>query len=268
MFPACFTVHLSMGESMKKLVVAVSSFFLLSLCLSAQQAKPSPSRQSTPSTSAAAPAVELKQPVKPETSSNVAATPTLPVGTAVRMKLETPLYSASTKAGDRFAGRVLEDIKLNDKVVIPVGSSLQGQVTHVTDPHRIKGKATIVLKPESVTLPNGQRYVMSAAVVDTNKVNGTGVDDEGRIKGPGHTGRDVLEVGAGTGAGALVGGLVGGGKGLLIGAAIGAGGAVTHWLTKKNSAYLPAGSEIIFELSRPMTITANTTDSERTEGSL
>src|SRR5437016_163500 len=238
---------------MKKCILAVSLFSLLSLNLCAQQSKPSPS---TPK--AATP--ELRETPKPtsatsQNSGNAFSTPTLPVGTAVRMKLETPLYSASTKAGDNFAGRVLEDIKLNDRVVIPVGSSLQGHVMQVTDPRRIKGKATIQLRPESVTLPNGQRYVMSAAVVDTNKVNGTDVDDEGRIKGPGHTGRDVLEVGAGTGAGALVGGLVGGGKGLLIGAAIGAGGTVTHWLTKKNSAYLPAGSEIIFELSRPMTVT-------------
>ena len=112
----------------------------------------------------------------------------------------------------------------------------------------------IQLRPESLTLANGQKYAISAAVVDTNKVNGTDVDDEGRIKGPGHTGRDVAEIGAGTGAGAIIGGLAGGAKGSLIGAGIGAGGTIIHWLTKKNYAYLPAGSEIIFELSRPMVV--------------
>ena len=239
---------------MKKCILAVSLFSLLSLNLCAQQSKPSPS---TPK--AATP--ELRETPKTTNatsqSSNTASwTPTLPVGTPVRMKLETPLYSASTKAGDNFAGRVLEDVKFEDKVVIPVGTSLQGHVLQVSDPRRIKGKATIVLRPESLTLPNGQRYVMNAAVVDTNKVNGTDVDDEGRIKGPGHGSHDALEVGAGTGAGAVIGGLAGGGKGLLIGAAIGAGGTVAHWLSKKNAAYLPAGSEIIFELSRPMTVTA------------
>jgi len=251
---------------MKKCILAVSLPFLLSFSLSAQQAKPSPA-----TTKVATP--ELKEMAKPastalQSSDSAALAPTLPVGTAVRMKLETPLYSASTKAGDNFAGRILEDIKLDNKVVIPVGASLQGHVMQVTDPRRIKGKATIQLRPESVTLPNGQRFVMSAAVVDTNKVNGTDVDDEGRIKGPGHGSHDALEMGAGTGAGALIGGLVGGGKGLLIGAAIGAGGTVTHWLTKKNSAYLPAGSEIIFELSRPMTVTASVPSPQHTEGSL
>ncbi len=238
---------------MKNRTFLLSLLFLLSLCLAAQQSKPSPST-SRPA------APELKETAKAQTvnaqaSGNAVVSSTLPVGTPVRMKLETPLYSASTKAGDNFAGRVLEDVKLQDKVIIPVGASLQGHVMQVSDPRRIKGKATIVLRPESLTLPNGQRYTVTASVVDTNKVNGTDVDDEGRIKGPGHTGRDTLEIGAGTGAGAAIGGLAGGGKGLLIGAVIGAGGTIAHWLTKKNSAYLPAGSEIIFELGRPMTVT-------------
>ena len=245
---------------MKKSILAVSLLLLWSFSLAAQQSKPSPS---TPK----AVTPELKEaPKAPSTTSqsmgNASSTPTLPVGTPVRIKLETPLYSASTKAGDNFAGRVLEDVKLEDKVVIPVGTSLQGHIMQVSDPRRIKGKATIVLRPESLTLPNGQRYVMSAAVVDTSKVNGTDVDDEGRIKGPGHGSHDALEVGAGTGAGAVIGGLAGGGKGLLIGAAIGASGTVAHWLSKKNSAYLPAGSEIIFELSRPMTVTESATNAQ------
>ena len=245
---------------MKKCIIAVSLLFLLNLSLTALQAKPSPS---TPQVATP----ELKESAKPpsatsQNSGHASSTPTLPVGTPVRIKLEIPLYSASTKAGDNFAGRILEDIKQNDKVVIPVGTSLQGHVVQVSDPRRIKGKATIVLRPESLTLPNGQRCVMSAAVVDTNKVNGTDVDDEGRIKGPGHGSHDALEVGAGTGAGAVIGGLAGGGKGLLIGAAVGAGGTVAHWLSKKNSAYLPAGSEIIFELSRPMTVTAQEPSSQ------
>jgi len=261
---------------MKKCILVLPFVLLFSFSLAAQQAKPSPAtpkvaapelKERTKPQSSAAPDSALQSPAL-QSSANSAVAPTLPVGTAVRMKLETPLYSASTKAGDNFAGRILEDIKLNEKILIPVGASLQGHVMQVTDPRRIKGKATIQLRLESVTLPNGQKYVMSAAVVDTNKTNGTDVDNEGRIKGPGHGSHDVLEVGAGTGAGALVGGLVGGGKGILVGAVIGAGGTMAHWLSKKNSAYLPAGSEIIFELSRPMTVMMSAVNPGRVEGSL
>lgn len=236
--------------------------FLLVIAAAAQQAKPSPAEPSVtaelkqPATTTDAPATTAApQPAKTDAKAKPASTPALPVGTAIRLKLETPLYSGSTKPNSEFYGRVTEDIKLNDKVIIPVGSSLQGHVMEVSNPRRFKGKPMIHLKPEAVTLPNGQKYLVSAAVVDTNKINGTDVDDEGRIKGPGHTDRDPMEIGIGTGAGAVIGAIAGGAKGSLIGAGIGAGGTVIHWLTKHNYAYLPAGSVIIFELSRPMTIT-------------
>ena len=242
---------------MKKFATGISAIFILltcgsailTTCSSAQQTKPSPG---TPATSTP----ELKQRVKPEPASNVspASSATLPVGTPIRIRLETALSTSSTAAGDTFSGRVLEDVKQNNRVILPVGATLQGQVLRVSEPRRIKGKPMIQLLPQAVVLANGEKYAINAVVVDTNKINGTSVDDEGRIKGPGHTDRDVMEIGAGTGVGAIVGGIAGGGKGSLIGAGIGAGGTIGHWLTKRNSASIPVGSEIIFELSRPMTV--------------
>jgi len=46
----------------------------------------------------------------------------------------------------------------------------------------------------------------------------------------------------------------GGGKGFLIGGAVGATVTVTHWLGKHRSAMLPAGTELVMELSRPMSM--------------
>jgi hypothetical protein len=54
----------------------------------------------------------------------------------------------------------------------------------------------------------------------------------------------------------LVGGLIGGGKGLLIGGTVGATVTVAHWLGKKRSAFLPAGTELVMEVSRPLAMTA------------
>ena len=65
-----------------------------------------------------------------------------------------------------------------------------------------------------------------------------------------------MEIGAGTGGGMLIGGMVAGGKGVLIGGAIGATATVTHWLSKRRSAMLAPGTELVMELNRPMTLTA------------
>lgn len=177
----------------------------------------------------------------------------LPTGTGIKMKLETPLSTRSSKAGDTFAGRVTEAVMLNGKAVIPVGAAVQGRVVRVTDPRRIKGVPTLDLMPDEITMPDGIRYNIQAVLVDTSAPH-TNVNDEGQIKGPGHDKRDLLEMGVGTGAGVGVGAAVGGGKGALIGGMIGGGATVIHWLTRRHSADLPAGTEIVMELNRPLAL--------------
>ena len=179
----------------------------------------------------------------------------LPAGTAFKVKLERTLSTFSSKEGDPFSGRITEAIMLDGKTVIPVGATVQGRVTKINEPRRISGKPTIGIFPEALVLPNGERYMLNAAMVDTNLRHGTDVNTEGQFKGEGHDGKDLTEIGFGTGGGMLVGGLAGGGKGLLIGGAVGATLPVAHWLGKKRSAVLPSGTELMMELSRPLEMT-------------
>lgn len=179
----------------------------------------------------------------------------LPTGTAVKMKLETTLATFSSKAGDPFTARVSEPLVMDGKIVIPIGTTVEGRVTKSTEPRRIAGKPTIAIFPQNLILPNGDRFTLNASLVDTDAGHGTDVNTEGQFKGAGHDGRDMTEIGAGTGGGMLIGGLAGGGKGLLIGGVVGATVTVTHWLSKHRSAMLPAGTELVMELNRPMTMT-------------
>ncbi len=179
----------------------------------------------------------------------------LPTGTAVKMKLETTLATFSSKAGDPFSARVTEPVVMDGKTVIPIGTTVEGRVTKTNEPRRIAGKPTIAIFPETLVLPNGDKFMLNASLVDTNARHGTDVNQEGQFKGDGIDGKDLTEIGLGTGGGMLIGGLADGGKGFLIGGAIGATVTVTHWLGKHRSAMLPAGTELVMELSRPMTMT-------------
>ena len=179
---------------------------------------------------------------------------TLPAGTSLRVKLENTLSTFGSKTGDPFSGRVTEAVTVDGKTVIPVGTTVQGRVTKVNEPLRIAGKPTIAIFPETIVLPSGERYMLNAPLIDTNLRNGTDVNTEGQFKGAGHDGKDLTEIGFGTGGGMLIGGLAGGGKGLLIGGTVGATATVAHWLGKKRSAMLPAGTELLMELSRPLSM--------------
>jgi hypothetical protein len=180
----------------------------------------------------------------------------LPAGTALNVKLETTLATFTSKTGDSFSGRVTQPVMLDGKTVIPIGTTVQGRVTKVKESRRIAGKPTIGIVPDSMVLPNGERYALNATMVDTNLRAGTDVNEEGQFKGAGHDTSDLMEVGAGTGGGMLIGGLAAGGKGALVGGAIGATATIAHWLSKHRSGVLPAGTELTLELNRPLTLSA------------
>jgi len=179
----------------------------------------------------------------------------LPIVTAIRMKLETPLSTTTNKFGDRFGGRVIEAVMLNGKTIIPVGAALEGQVIRSEEHRRIKGTPELDLRPTLVTLPDGQKYSINANIVDTSD-RSLNVNDEGQIKGKGHDNSDLVETGVGAAVGTGIGAAVGGFKGALIGGSIGASVTVVHWLMKTKSAQVPAGTEIIMELNRPMALSA------------
>jgi len=180
----------------------------------------------------------------------------LPAGTALNVKLETTLATFTSKTGDSFSGRVTQPVMLDGKTVIPIGTTVQGRVTKVKESRRIAGKPTIGIVPESMVLPNGERYALNATMVDTNLRAGTDVNEEGQFKAAGHDTSDLMEVGAGTGGGMLIGGLAAGGKGALVGGAIGATATIAHWLSKHRSGVFPAGTELTLELNRPLTLSA------------
>jgi hypothetical protein len=194
---------------------------------------------------------------EPRLSSGSSATAILPSGTPIHMKLETGLSTAANKVGDVFTGRVTADVQNGGAVVIPVGSQITGHVSRSVEKRLYKGRPVLELRPEEVILPDGKRYQIAAVLTGVDRESGTSVDSEGQIKGGGMDGRDKVEVAAGTGGGALMGGLIGrSGKGTLVGAMVGGGAAIAYWLSKTKSASLTAGTEIVMELARPMTLQA------------
>ena len=177
---------------------------------------------------------------------------TLPAGTGLRMRLETPLSTHKSKVGDVFNGRLTEAVVVNGQTMVPAGAMVTGRVIKLREPRRIAGTPSIALLPDRIVMPNGNEFLITATVVDTSRGSHTTVDDEGRIHGRGRTGRDNGELVAGTGAGAIIGAVAAGAKGLFIGGGIGLGLVAAHWLAEKHSAVVPAGTEIMLELNRPL----------------
>jgi hypothetical protein len=179
---------------------------------------------------------------------------TLREGTLLKVKIGETLATDSTVAGSRFSGTVTEAIERNGRVIIPVGSTLEGRVTEVRGGRRISGAAMMHLETSDVTLPDGTHYIVHAQLIDTGKSE-FNVDNEGTLKRKDHAKETLAIVGGVTGAGAATGALIGGGVGAIVGAGIGAGVSTFIWLKQDRQATLPKDELLVFSLTTPMILT-------------
>jgi hypothetical protein len=179
----------------------------------------------------------------------------IPDGTLVRVRLREELSTLTTKAGTRFSAEVSEAVLRDGRVIVPVGSVMEGRVTWVRGGKRIGGSAAIHLEPREVTLPDGSEYVLRARAIDTSSWDNTGVDSEGTITLRESRKRVAGVMGLTAAGGMAAGAMIAGVPGALIGAGVGAGVSTVVWLRQDRQAVLPKDLGVVFSLTEPMSVT-------------
>ncbi|RPH54690.1 MAG: TrbI/VirB10 family protein [Acidobacteria bacterium] len=166
---------------------------------------------------------------------------TLTAGTEIVAALQNTIDTGENKVGDRVNLRTVEDVRINEVTVVPAGSTINGEVTHVDGAGRVAGGAELTLRFTELVTPDGKSYPISATPL--------------RLEGKGDAKKSALQIGGGAVAGGVIGGILGGkddiGKGAAVGAAVGTGVAVA---TKGKQIVLPAGQKIKVTLDGPVTI--------------
>jgi hypothetical protein len=175
-------------------------------------------------------------------------------GTLLKTKMQDTLSTASTQRGTKFSAEVTEPIERDGRVIIPVGSILEGQVTEVRAGRPITGTAMLHLETRDVTLPDGTHYIVHAQLIDIGKSQ-FNVNDEGTLKKKSDAKKTLVVVGGVTGAGAVAGAMIGGGVGAAVGAGIGAGVSTVLWLKRDRQATLNKDEKMVFSLTVPMILT-------------
>jgi hypothetical protein len=181
-----------------------------------------------------------------------AASELLPTGTAIRIRLERALSTSRNHIGDKFYGQIADPVRINDRILVPAGSTVTGVIERLSQPHRFAGHPSLRLRPDKMMLPSGESYAIDAAVVDSGNPRRNKVDEEGRISGSAVATNQKIETAALTGTGAVAGAVVAGPPGLLMGAAAGATVSAGYYLVKRHSMELPAGTVLILELNAPL----------------
>jgi hypothetical protein len=183
----------------------------------------------------------------------------VPVGTRLPLLLRNGLNTRTAKAGDSVYFETAYPIAINNKIAIPMGTFVRGQILEAKRPGRIKGRGEFRIALEQMTYPNGYTIALLATPSSVDRDGQEGVDSEGKIKGPSSKGRDVATVLVATGGGAYIGTLAGGitndapGRGALIGGGIaGVGALIAILATRGPEAELPRGTGVDVTFDRPL----------------
>src|SRR6266705_1992994 len=180
---------------------------------------------------------------------------TVPAGTRVGVVLQNGISTRSAKPGDSIYLQTSFPITQNNRIVIPVGSYLRGELLESKRPGKVKGKGEFRLRLDTLILPNGYTVSLNAAPRSADSGGKETMDSEGKVTGGGNKGKDVGTVAETTATGAGIGAIAGHGKGAGIGAGVGAvAGLAAVLFTRGPEAELPRGSTMDVVLDHDLTL--------------
>jgi hypothetical protein len=199
---------------------------------------------SNPGAPAAAPAADAARPNPNEKSPSPEPAfreLTIPAGTVLPVELQSSVASDASSVEDPVRARLRKAIMIDGVEALPAGSSLRGTVTEATRSARVKGRARVGFRFDSIEPAGRERLEIRTAVI-AREAAGTKKQDAAKIGIP-------------AGAGAVIGGIVGGGDGAAKGAAIGgAAGTGVVLSTRGKEVRFGPGADFNVKLSAPVTV--------------
>ena len=230
--------------------LCVLAVFMVSAPLAAQQA-PANNVAPAPAASAVAPSSVPGQ--------NGADMIVVPSGTKLPMVLHNAISTRNAHPGDPIYLETVFPIVQDNKILIPAGSYVQGEVTEAQRPGKVKGTGEMRIRLTTLILPNGYTVRFDAIPANAGTGGNETTGKEGEIKGDTNTGGDVGTVVKTTGVGAGIGGIASrSGSGAAIGAGMGAAAGLAAVLMSRGPELdLPRGTTLDAVLDRPMSLDAS-----------
>ena len=165
----------------------------------------------------------------------------VPAESVIGLEIESTISSDTARVEDPVGARVIRDVRVGSRVVIPAGTEAIGSVTLVDKGGRVKERARLGIRFNTLVFPDQSRIAIST---DT-------VYREGESPGQ----KSSAKIGGAAIGGAIIGAILGGGRGAAIGGGIGAaGGAAAAMAGDRIPAVVPAGTTISVRTQEPFTV--------------
>lgn len=186
---------------------------------------------------------------------------TIPAGTRIPVMLKNTISTKSNHEGDPIYAQSTFPVAVDDRIVVPAGTYVQGKISAIRPAGRIKGRAEVLIHFTTLIYPSGYTVMLPGSIenapgVDKSKVK----DKEGTIQGDSGKGEKAAKIAIpAAGGGATVGALstgtrTGTAEGAAIGAAVGVGIAM---LTHNNEVKMGPGTTLEVVLQRDVPVDGN-----------
>ena len=142
----------------------------------------------------------------------------IPRDTELIVELLDDINTDRNREGDAFKARIIAPNELS-------GAVIEGRISKIQKPGRIKRRAEMVLSFDRVVLTENRWSNFSAVITEVLPKKGDNVkrvDPEGTVEGKRTLKEDSIKIGATTGTGLVIGAIAGGPVGAAVGAGVGA----------------------------------------------
>ena len=226
---------------------------LMAGCAVAQTATPVTSQGGASSTAA--------NPAPPAAPARI----TIPSGTKIPLSLKQAISTRNAQEGDPVYCETTFPFVIDDRIVIPAGTYIQGKISRVQRPGRIKGRAELLMHFTSMIYPSGYTVMLPGSLDKLPGADKTSnKDSEGTVRQDSDKGKDIGTVASTASTGAVIGGLSAGGKGAGIGAAAGGlAGLAIAMISRGSDVKLEPGTSIEMIIQREVSVDAARITSRR-----
>src|SRR6266568_4335659 len=108
---------------------------------------------------------------------------TIPSGTKVPLALKQAISTKNARDGDAVYAVTTFPVVVNDRIVIPAGTYVQGRISNVKRGGRIKGRAEVLMHFSTLIYPSGYTVILPGAVQNVPGAEKTAMkDEEGTIR--------------------------------------------------------------------------------------
>src|SRR5205807_6161634 len=100
----------------------------------------------------------------PPESAKASETLTIPAGSQIPLALKQALSTKTAREGDPVYATTTFPFVINDQVLVPAGTYVQGRITNVKRGGRVHGRAEVLMHFTSLIYPNGYTVLLPGSV--------------------------------------------------------------------------------------------------------